>query len=145
MKKMVDVGWGVAVLSGLVFLSCTACFGEKTADPYTWDFGKIKQGEVVSHKFTLKNGSAKALKITSLTTSCGCTVSEVKKRDLLPNESTEVEAKFNSKGYSGAVQQFIFVNTDYIGTSAKPSADGERSRTIDKPVIRFIIKADVAK
>ncbi|MDD2927776.1 MAG: DUF1573 domain-containing protein [Candidatus Omnitrophica bacterium] len=98
-------------------------------DPYAWDFGKVKPGEVVAHSFILKNGSPKALRITGVNTSCGCTVSEVKKKILLPGESTPVEIKFNSKGYSGAVQQFTYVNTD----------------DVDKPVIRFIIKADVVK
>ncbi|MFA4990210.1 MAG: DUF1573 domain-containing protein [Candidatus Omnitrophota bacterium] len=111
----------------MFFLATGYCLGQ--LDSYVWDCGKIKQGEVAAHNFTLKNDSAKALKITGVTTSCGCTVSEVKKKVLLPGESTPVEIKFNSKGYSGAVQQFTYVNTD----------------NVDKPVIRFIIKADVVK
>lgn len=115
-------------LAIFVFLIHTGCYAQKP-DPYTWDFGKIKQAEVASHSFTLKNESSKTLNIKAVNTSCGCTASEVKKKILLPLESTEVEVKFNSKGYSGAVQQFVYVNTD----------------NIDKPVIRFIIKADVTK
>ena len=116
-------------LIGLIFLSYTVCLGEKAVDPFTWDFGQVKQGEVVSHSFILKNDSAKTLKIIGVNTSCGCAVSETKKKILSPQESTEVAVKFNSKGYLGAVQQFVYVNTD----------------NVDKPVIRFIIKADVVK
>ncbi len=129
MKKVLGSRFWVLGLAGIVFLLHTACFGEKTADPYTWDFGKIKQGEIVTHKFSLKNESAKPLNITAVNTSCGCTVSVVKKKVLLPQESAEVDVKFNSKGYLGAVQQFVYVNTD----------------NVDNAIIRFIIKANVTK
>ena len=111
----------------MFFLHTGCCLAQ--VDSLTWDFGKIKQGEVVSHNFILKNDSAKTLKITGVNTSCGCTASEVKSKVLLPQGSTEVEVKFNSKGYLGAVQQFAYVNTD----------------DIDKPVIKFIIKVNVVK
>ena len=128
MKKVLGSGFWVLVLAGAILLSNTICFGEQV-DPYTWDFGQVKQGEVVSHNFILKNDSAKTLKITGVNTSCGCIVSEVREKVLPPQESTKIEAKFNSKGYSGAVQQFVYVNTD----------------DIDKPVIKFIIKVKVVK
>ncbi len=129
MKNARGAGYKVIGLVGLVFLLHTACFGKEAVDPDAWDFGKIKQGEVVTHTFSLKNESNKTLNITAVNTSCGCTASEARKKVLLAQESTELEVKFNSKGYSGPVQQFVYVNTD----------------DIDKPVIRFIIKAEVVK
>jgi len=127
MKKVLGSRFWVLGLAGLVFLLYAACFAEKTTDPYAWDFGKIKPGKIVSHTFSLKNESNKTLNITAVNTSCGCATSEVKKKVLLPQEATELEVKFDAKGYSGAVQQFVYVNTD----------------NLDKPVIRFIIKANV--
>jgi len=105
-----------------VFLSI--CQAE---DPYAWDFGQVKQGEIAAHDFIFKNETGEELKIKDTNTSCGCAVSAVEKKTLLPGESTKISVKFNSKGYSGAVQQFIYVNTD----------------NLDNPVIRFIIKASV--
>jgi len=99
------------------------------ADPYSWDFGQAKEGEVLKHVFVLKNESEKTLTIKDVNTSCGCTASKVEKKILLPGESTEIEVQFNSKGYSGPVQQYIYVHTD----------------SLDKPIIRFIIKAEVIK
>lgn len=127
MKRAVS-RWLLAVgLPVFIFLQ-TNCFAQEP-DPNAWDFGKVKQGEVAKHSFTLKNDSGKTLNITSVNTSCGCTVSEVKKKVLLPKESTAVEVKFNSKGYSGDVQQFAYVNTDRA----------------DNPIIRFTVKANVIK
>ncbi len=100
---------------------------EAQADPYAWDFGQIKQGAIVRHTFVFKNETKQTLTIKDVTTSCGCTASTVKNKILKPGESTEIEVKFNSKGYSAAVQQYVYVNTD----------------DLDNPVVRFIIKADV--
>ncbi len=101
----------------------------KAEDPYTWDFGQVKQGELQKHNFILKNESQKTLNIKSVNTSCGCTVSEVQKNTLQPGEETSIGVTFNSKGYSGAVQQFVYVNTD----------------DPDNPIIKFTIKAEVVK
>ncbi len=100
-----------------------------TIDAYTWDFGLIRQGEIAKHTFTLKNESAGTLNIKDVNTSCGCTVTEIKKRILLPKEATLLEVQFNSKSYLGAIEQFVYMNTD----------------NLDKPLIRFIIKAEVVK
>ena len=98
-------------------------------DPYSWDFGQVKEGEVLKHNFILKNESEKTLTIKDVNTSCGCTASKVEKKILLPGQSATLEVQFNSKGYSGPVQQYVYVHTD----------------SLDKPIIKFIIKADVIK
>ncbi len=112
-----------------LLLPLLVCFAEEKADPYTWDFGEVKQGAVLKHAFTLKNETAKPMQIKELNTSCGCTVSGVKKRSLISQESTEVEVQFDSKGYSGEVKQYVYVHTD----------------NLDNPIIRFIIKAYLVK
>jgi hypothetical protein len=102
---------------------------QSVADEFSWNFGKVKEGEVLKHDFILKNNSSVILNLKDATSSCGCTVMEFKKKVLQPQEATSIEVKFNSKGYQGPTEQFVYVNTD----------------SIDKPVIRFIIKADVVK
>ena len=99
------------------------------SDPYAWDFGRVKEKEVVKHTFVLKNQSGKTLTINDVNTSCGCTASKVEKRILLLGENTKIEVRFDSKGYVGKVQQYVYVHTD----------------SLDEPIIRFIIKAEVVK
>ncbi|MFA4842705.1 MAG: DUF1573 domain-containing protein [Candidatus Omnitrophota bacterium] len=98
-------------------------------DPYAWDFGRIKKGLIAKHEFIFKNETKDKIKITDITTSCGCTASKAGKAGLLPGEETAIEVSFNSKGFSGPVQQFVYVHTD----------------SLDKAVFRFIIKADVER
>ena len=112
----------------ILLLAIGHCAQENT-DANTWDFGRVKEGEVLRHIFVLKNESKKILKINDVSTSCGCTVSEVKKKVLRPKESTSINVTFNSKGYFAMVQQSVYLFTD----------------SLDNPVIRFIIKAYVVK
>lgn len=95
----------------------------------TWDFGSVKEAEVVKHDFTLKNDSERILNITGVDTSCGCTVSDTQDTNLASGEETLIEVSFDSKGYSGPVSQYVYVNTD----------------SLEEPVIRFTIKANVVK
>lgn len=99
-------------------------------DTNTWDFGKIhaSKGEV-KHIFLLKNNSSELLNINGTHASCGCTVPAIDKKAILPKESANLEVRFNPKGYSGAVTQYVYVNTD--------------SKSV--PIYRFIVKAEVIK
>ena len=132
------------VFLGLLFLSITSigCFAELppptgniTQVPpandaaAVWAFGQIKEGTVAKHTFIFKNDTQKTVTIKDVNTSCGCTASQVKNKVLAAGEQTDIDVSFNSKNYSGSVEQFIFVNTD----------------NIDKPVIKYVIKADVIK
>lgn len=99
-------------------------------DPtHIWDFGEIKEGDIVEYTFILKNDSTEKMNITNIDTSCGCTVSSVAKKVLEVGEETEIKVKFDSKGYSGKVTQFIFVNINRL----------------NDPVVQYVIKADVKK
>lgn len=66
-----------------------------------FDFGDIKQGEVVSHTFVLSNNGGDLLKITNVQASCGCTAAAPEKNELGPGESTNLTVKFNSAGRLG--------------------------------------------
>ncbi|MCU0666864.1 MAG: DUF1573 domain-containing protein [Candidatus Omnitrophica bacterium] len=111
-----------------VYAEGVSC-GAKEQESDTWDFGKVKEGQVVKHSFVFVNNTSKQLVITDVNTSCGCTVSEAKNKTLQPQEKTNIEVAFNSKGYKGAVQQFVFVATD----------------NPEKSAVKFTIKAEVEK
>lgn len=116
------------VLLWLGFTQAGFC-AEVQQDPYTWDFGRVKEGKVLEHEFKFINQAKKTINIQSVHSSCGCTASEAAKKILQPGESTPIKVRFKSKGYKGPVQQFVYVNTD----------------DVDNPVIKFIIKAEVVK
>ena len=45
-----------------------------------FDFGDIKQGDVVSHTFVLSNSGGDLLKISNVQASCGCTAATPEKK-----------------------------------------------------------------
>lgn len=108
-----------------LFLSATAC--AQSADPFTWDFGKAKEGVKLEHVFEITNDTQVAMAIREVTASCGCTATEVTKKDMAPGESTQVKVTFDSTKYSGFIEQFVYVNTD----------------SLTKPVIRLMVKAEI--
>ncbi|MFA5223593.1 MAG: DUF1573 domain-containing protein [Candidatus Omnitrophota bacterium] len=111
-----------------LFLSSIGLAQLEKTDQNTWDFGKISaSGRIVKHVFSLKNESNDNLNISGTHASCGCTVSEIDKKVILPGESASLEVRFNPKGYFGRITQFVYVNTDNKTT----------------PVYKFTIKADV--
>jgi len=71
----------------------------ETADrPYVWEFGVVKEGQVLEHEFNFTNTYGKDLLIKGTTTSCGCTVSEIKKNILKPGE---INNPFSAVRYQG--------------------------------------------
>ena len=77
-----------------------------------WNFGKINQGEQIDHVFILKNIGKADLIIKKVKSTCGCTVAEVAKKSLKPNESTELTAKFDSLGRKGKQLKKIYITTN---------------------------------
>ena len=118
------------ILIFLFLFSCTGLSAEEKPGvngEYSWDFGKVKKGQVLKHAFLLKNDSSGVMRIKDITTSCGCTVSRTRKTVLAPQESTDIEVSFDTSDYSGDTRQFVYVHSD----------------NLDNPIIRFIIKAYV--
>lgn len=120
--------WIILFLLGF-FIFQVAYAEKEQVDPNEWDFGTVQQGVILKHDFVLKNQATDSLKINNINTSCGCTASESEKKSLLPQESTVIKVTFNSQGYLGPVQQFVYVNTD----------------NADLAIIKFTIKAQVVK
>jgi len=72
-----------------------------TIDEKNWNFGEIKQGDVVKHSFEVKNTGKSELIIRKVKASCGCTAIKPAKTILAPGETTLIAAEFDSKGKSG--------------------------------------------
>ena len=99
-------------------------------DTNTWDFGKVQDsGGIVKHVFLLQNDSSVDLNVNGTNASCGCTVVEIDKKVILPRETASLQVKFDPKGYSGKITQYVYVDTDNKNT----------------PIYKFTIKADVVK
>jgi hypothetical protein len=66
-----------------------------------FDFGTIKEGDVVTHVFKFTNTGKTPLVIQNASAPCGCTVPDWPKDPIAPGAAGEINVKFNSKGKSG--------------------------------------------
>ena len=79
-----------------------------------FNFGKIKSGEKVQHKYKFKNTGKEPLVISNAKGSCGCTVPSWPKEPIGVGEESEILVEFNSKGKSGNQTKTVTItaNTD---------------------------------
>ncbi len=80
-----------------------------TFDHKDFDFGLIFEGEEVSHKYKFENTGGKALIISDVSATCGCTIPSYTKKPIAPGEEGVVEVKFNSSGRNGMQHKSVIV------------------------------------
>jgi hypothetical protein len=78
----------------------------------SWDFGKIKQGEILTYEFVFKNDGDAALKVEKVETSCGCAAALVSSKSLEPGQEGRIKVTFDSRGYAGKVVKYIFFESN---------------------------------
>lgn len=85
---------------------------EMKFDEEVFDFGKITQGEKVSHAFKFKNTGGKNLIISGANGSCGCTVPEWPKEPIAPGKEGVINVVFSSEGKSGYQEKTVTIVTN---------------------------------
>lgn len=76
------------------------------------DFGELESGKVVDLEYKFKNTGDETLIIKNISSSCGCTVTKVEKKEYQPGEEGTIPVKFFSRGYNGKVTKTITVATN---------------------------------
>jgi hypothetical protein len=76
------------------------------------DFGKLYAGEQVTYSFKFKNTGKSILVISSVSTSCGCTVSTFPKQPINPGEGATIDVSFDSNGRHGLQSKSVTVFTN---------------------------------
>jgi len=92
-----------------------------------FDFGSIKEGEVISHTFHFKNIGDEKLIVKDLIPDCGCTLPKIDKKEFEPDEEGSVEVIFDSKGWQGSQYKSVTLRTN--------APDREKSVTIKANVV----------
>ncbi len=74
-----------------------------------FDFGQIKEGDVVKHTFKFTNTGKSNLLISDARGSCGCTIPSYPKEPIAPGAEGTIDVQFNSKNKTGANQKFVSI------------------------------------
>jgi hypothetical protein len=86
-------------------------------DQPSYNFGKIKAGEKVTHEYTFRNVGQAPLIVTQAAAACGCTVPEYSKEPVKPGGTGVIKVEFNSAGKSGMQTKNI---TIYYNNKVEP-------------------------
>lgn len=77
-----------------------------------FDFGTVKEGEVVNHVFKFKNTGDEPVILAAVSASCGCTTPNYTKDPILPGKEGEIKVSFNSQGQVGSQQKIVTVSSN---------------------------------
>ncbi|MGM0946872.1 MAG: DUF1573 domain-containing protein [Bacteroidota bacterium] len=94
----------------------------QTADPSSlgafqfqemeYDFGTIREGEVIERVFNFTNNGEAPLVISNITASCGCTSPDWTKAPVNPGEEGFVKVVFNSTAKTGAQSPTVTIQAN---------------------------------
>jgi hypothetical protein len=79
-----------------------------------YDFGTIKEGELVSTEFEFTNTGKRPLIISGANASCGCTVADFPREPLPQGKSSVIKVRFNSAGKKGHQEKTMTLTTNSI-------------------------------
>ena len=94
-------------------------------DSSFFDFGTVKQGAVVKHVFRFTNTGSSPLFISTVKTTCGCTVPDWPKDSVPPGGKGEIKVEFNTANKSGRQLKVLWVvaNTNPAETALQVSGE----------------------
>ena len=79
-----------------------------------WNFGAIRDGDVVDHDFTFTNTGKAPLIISSAQGSCGCTVPKYSNEPIAPGSDGVISVQFNSKGKVGSQEKTVTLSANTV-------------------------------
>lgn len=76
------------------------------------NFGDIREGEVVSHKFMFTNNGENPLVISNAVGSCGCTAPDFPREPVPPGKNGVITVQFNSAGREGHQEKAVHITAN---------------------------------
>ncbi|MGV6860648.1 MAG: DUF1573 domain-containing protein [Putridiphycobacter sp.] len=92
-------------------------YAEMQFDSEVHDFGKSKQGEILSYTFTFQNTGRDTLIIQTITPMCDCISYTISKTIFAPNETGELTIKFDTKNEKGITAKQIKIESNIKQTT----------------------------
>lgn len=74
-----------------------------------YDFGIVKEGEIVSHTFKFSNKGKATLQIKDIKTSCGCTAALISDKEIPPGKQGTLKVELDTKNRQGRMSRTITV------------------------------------
>lgn len=98
--------------SAIVASGEDGAFPVMTFESTEYDFGTVKEGEVVDYIFKFTNTGSFPLIISKATATCGCTVPQWPKDPIGVGESGEIRVKFNTQNRTNQQTKYVNINAN---------------------------------
>lgn len=98
-----------------------------TVEPAAFDFGTVLAGRTVDKEFVIRNFGSAELTLSSVTTTCGCTVAEGYAKSIKPGASTPLRVSLAVGDRPGRVQKAVLVKSN---DPAKPNLEIKVEATV---------------
>ena len=93
-------------------------------DEEEFNYGTVKQGDVVQHSFSFTNTGKVPLIISNARSTCGCTVPEKPDGPIAPGEKGVIKVKFNTRGKSNRQEKPIIITANTYPKETKTYIKG---------------------
>jgi len=90
-----------------------------------YEFGIIKEGEIIHHSYRFTNTGKIPLLISGARSTCGCTIPDYPRDPVQPGESGVIKVKFNSHGKLGTQKKPIYITANTYPSLNMISIEGE--------------------
>ncbi|QBQ40677.1 DUF1573 domain-containing protein [Sphingobacterium psychroaquaticum] len=86
-----------------------ASTGKVEFESPVFDFGTVKEGEIVEHIYAFENTGEAPVILSQVSASCGCTTPSYTQTPILPGKKGEIKVSFDSNGQVGKQQKIVTV------------------------------------
>ncbi len=106
------------IFLGFIISGCTNTLKSPKIELSTasFDLGDINPGDgIITETFFVKNTGDALLKITSVSTSCGCTEAEVESKEIIPGEQTKLIIDYDPSvhpGLVGKITRIVYIKSN---------------------------------
>jgi hypothetical protein len=79
------------------------------------DFGKVKQGDVLTQEFVFKNEGDATLVVERVETTCGCTAALASADKIGPGKEGKIKVSLDTHGYAGRMTRYVYLVSNDAG------------------------------
>lgn len=90
-----------------------------------YQFGSVKEGEVVQHDFAFTNTGTVPLLISKAKSTCGCTVPSYPEQPVAPGEQGMISVRFDTKNKYGRQRKAVSITANTYPATSVVYVDGE--------------------
>jgi hypothetical protein len=84
-----------------------------------FDFGKVKQGDVLTRDFVFKNEGDAMLVIERVETTCGCTAALASADKIAPGKQGMIKVSLDTHSYAGRMTRFVYLISNDAAASRR--------------------------